>query len=118
MLTSDSVDVLRGRPERRRRWESIVEAGNGRLHRYDGTVPCNVWIVDEHVLIEKSGPDPFAEAYGVPIVSRSEAVRSWADRLVDGYRAEATRLEPECFAGPAPATEWPRGSSTGRDTDP
>jgi predicted transcriptional regulator len=104
VLTADSVDRLRETTERRERWASILEAGAD-VRRYDGEIPCNLWIVDEHVLIKKSGPEPFAEAYGVPIVSRNEAVRSWANRLVDSYRAEATRLEPGYFGESAPPSE-------------
>lgn len=101
VLTSDSVDFLRGTPNRRERWAAIVAAGTG-LYEYDGELPCNLWIVDEAVLIKKSRPGSFAEAYGVPIVSRDEAVRAWANDLVDTYRARATRLEPASFAGSAP----------------
>jgi predicted transcriptional regulator len=104
VLTPDSIDFLRETPDRRRRWASILEAGAGELYRYDGTLPCNLWISDEHVLIKKSGPEPFAESYGVPIVTRNEAVHSWANGLVDAYRAEATRLEPGHFTDPDPST--------------
>jgi len=105
VLTADNIEFLREAPERRRRWEAILEAGNGELYRYDGNIPCNLWIIDEHVLIKQSGPEPFAESYGVPIRSENETVRSWANDLIDTYRAEATRLEKGYFAGPAPSAE-------------
>jgi predicted transcriptional regulator len=105
VLTADSVDFLRETPERRRRWASIVESGTGDLYRYDGEIPCNLWIIDEYVLIKKSGPEPFSQAYGVPIVSQDETVHSWADRLIDSYRAEATRLESGYFAESGSSTE-------------
>ncbi|MFC6939602.1 helix-turn-helix transcriptional regulator [Salinirubellus sp. GCM10025818] len=101
VLTTGSLDFLRETPRRRGRWASIVEAGAG-LYQYDGEIPCNLWIMDENVLIKKSRPEPFAEAYGVPIISRDEDVRSWANQLIDTYRAEATRLEPGYFAESAP----------------
>lgn len=105
VLTAESIEFLRANPDRRKRWAAIVEAGTGALYRYDGEIPCNLWIIDDHVLIKKSGPDPFADSYGVPIVSRNEAVRAWADRLIDAYREEATRIEPGYFAESDPSTE-------------
>jgi len=95
VLTADSVDFLREAPDRRRRWASIADAVDGDLFRYDGTIPCNLWIIDEAVLIKKSGPDSIAEAYGVPIVCRNEAVLDWANQLVDTYQAEATQVDLE-----------------------
>lgn len=47
VLTSESIDLLRETPERRRRWASILEAEKGDLYRYDGNIPCNLWIIDE-----------------------------------------------------------------------
>ena len=104
VLTADSITFLRDDPERRDRWAAIVDADTP-LYRYDGIIPCNIWIIDETVLIKKSGPEPFAEAYGVPIVSKNEAVRAWANQLIDTYREGADRLEPEYFAEFAPSTE-------------
>jgi predicted transcriptional regulator len=104
VLTAASLDFLQDAPERRERWASIVEAGAD-IHRYDGEIPCNLWIVDETVLIEESRPEPVAAAPDVPIVSRDGQVRSWADELIDTYRAEATQLEPGDFSGPATSPE-------------
>jgi len=104
VLTADSITFLGGDPERRERWTAIIDAGTP-LYRYDGDIPCNVWIIDETVLIKKSGPEPFADAYGVPIVSQNEAVRAWANQLIDTYRDRADRLDPGYFAEFAPSTE-------------
>jgi predicted transcriptional regulator len=105
VLTGESIDSLRETPHRRERWASIVDADRAGLYRYDGDIPCNLWIIDEYVLIKKSSPDSVAEAYGVPIVSRNEAVRSWANGLIDDYRADATRLDVGYFTGGVSSAE-------------
>jgi len=104
VLAASSLDFLQDTPKRRERWASIVEAGAD-LYRYEGEIPCNLWIMDETVLIKKSRPESFTEAYGVPISSRDEDVRSWANQLIDTYRAAATQLEPGDFSGATPSTE-------------
>jgi predicted transcriptional regulator len=65
VLTNDSIDLIRENPERRDRWASVAPTGTGHYH-YDGELPCNLWIIDENVLIKKSGPEPFAEALWGP----------------------------------------------------
>lgn len=82
--------------DRRELWRDILEAG-GQLYRYDGLIPCNVWIFDDLVLIKKSPPGPIDDSYGVPIVSENSAVRSWAEDLIDQYIADADRLDEDSF---------------------
>lgn len=104
VLTADSIAFLSDHPDRRECWAAIIDAG-GPLYRYDGDIPCNVWVIDETVLIKKSGPEPFADAYGVPIVSQNREVRAWANQLIDTYRDRADRLSPAYFTEFAPSTE-------------
>ena len=77
-------------------WQDIVEAG-GEVYPYGGPIPCNVWVIDEIVLIKKSGPEPIDESYGVPIVSDNPEVRSWAVGLIEEHIADAERIQPEAF---------------------
>jgi DNA-binding HxlR family transcriptional regulator len=86
--------------DRRDLWRDILEAG-AQLYRYDGPIPCNLWIFDELVLIKKSRPGPIDESYGVPIVSENSAVRSWAEDLIDRYIADAERLDEISFLEPS-----------------
>lgn len=80
--------------DRRELWRDILEAG-GQLYRYDGPIPCNLWIFDELVLIKKSRPGPIDDSYGVPIVSENSTVRSWAEDLIEQHIADAERLDEE-----------------------
>lgn len=107
VLTDDIIDYLREQSDRRIRWRAIVEEGAG-VFRTPGALPCNLWIFDDVVLIKKSGPEPIQDAYGVPIQSENETVRSWAEDLIDRCRADATRVEVETFAEEATA---PRAES-------
>lgn len=86
------LSYIREHPARFERWRENVTAG-AEVSLYDGSLPCNLWIADDVVLIKESGPGPIDESYGVPIVSRNEAVRSWAHELIDRYRADSTELE-------------------------
>jgi predicted transcriptional regulator len=104
VLTGTSIDVLRENPDRRDRWADIVETGGG-LYQYDDPIACNLWIVDETVLIKRSGPENLGDSYGVPIVSENDTVRSWAHDLIDSYRDAATPLDSDAFAEATSATE-------------
>jgi hypothetical protein len=51
------------------------------------------------------GQEPFADAYGVSIVSQNEAVRAWAAQLIDTYQDRVDRLDSEYFTEFVPSTE-------------
>lgn len=97
VLTDDLIGYLRGRPERRERWREIVEGGAD-VFQVRSSIPCNLLIFDDVVLIKKSGPGSIEESYGVPIRSENEGVRSWAHDLIDRWRADATRVDAGAFA--------------------
>jgi len=100
VITDELLGYLGSRPERARRWIALVEAGSD-LHHHKGPIPCNLWIFDETVLIKKSGPEPIDEAYGVPIVSENDTVRSWAHDLIDEWMERASPIDISAFdAGP------------------
>ena len=91
-------DLPTDQPNRRKWWREIIDA-DADLYFCEGPIPCNLWIIDETVLIKQSHPDEIDESYGVPIVSTNDTVRSWAHDLIDHYRADATRIEPEMVSG-------------------
>lgn len=97
VVTDDLVEYLRAQPERRTRWRELVEAG-AEVYRYDGHVPCNLFVFGGTVLIKRSRPEPIHDSYGAPIESEDEAVRSWARDLVERHRADATPVGVEAFA--------------------
>jgi predicted transcriptional regulator len=97
VITEDVIEYLSGHAERRERWVDTTEAG-ATLWRWEGAIPCNLWIFDDTVWIKKSGPESIQETYGVPIISDDSTVRSWGDDLIDRYRNDATRVDVETFA--------------------
>jgi predicted transcriptional regulator len=109
VVTDECLDFLAERADRRERWRDILDAGSD-LYLYSGSIPCNLWIFDETVLIKKSGPEPIDESYGVPIVTDNDAVRSWGHDLIDRYRADAVRVDAEAFSEAAVSTGEPSAS--------
>lgn len=92
VLAGGLVEHLRDQPEGPPPWREYVEAG-ANVYRYEGHIPCNLFVVDERVLVFSDRPD-------VPqaIESDDDAVRAWALDLVEGYRDDAERVEAEAFA--------------------
>jgi len=84
-------------PSRRELWQELLDAGAD-FYLYDGHLPCNLWIIDETVLIKKSRPGSIDASYGVPIVTTDSSVRSWAHDLIDRYRSDAGRIDAELLA--------------------
>jgi hypothetical protein len=108
VVTDELFGYLGSRPERATRWRALVEAGSD-LHRHEGPIPCNLWIFDETVLIKKSGPEPIDEAYGVPIVSDNDTVRSWAHGLIDECMEAASSIDVSAFEAEPTAPEAESG---------
>lgn len=82
---------------RRKLWRDILEA-DADLYLCEGPLPCNLWIIDETVLIKKSRPGSLDDSYGAPIVSTNSTVRSWGHDLIDRYRSQATRIDVSVLA--------------------
>mgnify|MGYP000622160969 CR=1 FL=1 len=97
VTTREVVDHLRRTPDRRERWRDLVEAGVSIFYR-DPPIPCNLMLFDELVLIKRSDTGPIDDSYGVPIVSESEAVLSWAHDLIDEHRTDAVRVDAGALA--------------------
>lgn len=100
VLTEGVLDYLRSRPERRERWVDTMGT-DADLWIWEGDVPCNLWIFDDTVWIKNDSP--IQDAYGVPIITDDDTVRSWAHDLIDRYRDEATPVDIATFAGELPA---------------
>lgn len=99
IITGGCIDLLREHADRRRRWQEVLDAG-GDIYRYEDHVPCNLYRFDGTVLIKKSAPEPFQDAYGIPIQTENPTVRVWAEDLLADHRNAATRVERESFREP------------------
>lgn len=97
VITEGVIEYLRGHPERRARWRDCLGAG-ATVYQYDDHLPCNLWIIDDTVIIKKGGPESTQRSYGVPIISENETVQEWAAELIKTYRAEATPISIDVFA--------------------
>lgn len=88
------VDFIRDNPEGPPPWREYVESG-ARIYRYDGRLPCNLFVVDGTVLFMKnlSGKGEV----GTAIESRNRTVRSRALDLFETYRDDAERIDAEVF---------------------
>jgi predicted transcriptional regulator len=82
-------------PERRRRWRESVAAG-ATVYRYDGHVPCNLFVFDRRVLVPNT--DPEKGQTGAFVESEDPRVYEWAVDLLERHRAEAERVGPGVFA--------------------
>jgi predicted transcriptional regulator len=102
VATGDVVDHICDSPDRRGRWRDVLAAGSD-LYRCEPPIPCNLMVFDGTVLIKRSDAGPIDDAYGVPIVSESDAVAAWAHDLIDSYREETRRVDADVFAGPETA---------------
>lgn len=86
---------VRDHPERAPRWREYVAAG-ANVYRYDGTVPCNLVVLDGTVYIGKSQSE-YGEPYTV-VETENDAVVSWACEIIERHRTAAERLDTEAFA--------------------
>ena len=81
--------------EREQTWKELAHHGAD-IYRYDGQIPCNVFILDDTVLLGETPPD--GEGC-VLIETDSTAVREWAEEFVEKYRTKAVRLTTKEFTG-------------------
>lgn len=95
VVSDGEFAYVRDHPERAPRWREYVEAG-ANVYRYDGTIPCNLVVLDETVYVGKTQSE-YGEPYTV-IECENEAARAWAREIIETHRADAERLEAEAFA--------------------
>lgn len=88
----------RGDRERAQTWKELTECGAD-VYRYAGDIPCNVFILDETVLLGETPP----EGEGcVLIETDSEPVLAWAHEFVEEYRGKADPITGESFTDEEP----------------
>lgn len=75
-----------------------VEAEGMRIYSYDGHLPCNLWVVDETVVIENSQVATVES--GTILETQDEAVRDWALDLVDAYIDASEEIQPRELPSP------------------
>lgn len=91
VFTEGLFDYLRAHPDEPPRWQDLIEAGT-RMYRYDGRIPCNLFVMDEMVLISRSVSDP--NEVGSFIETRNDTVRQWALEVIEEHRDAATQIDP------------------------
>jgi hypothetical protein len=94
VITNEELQYLLDHPDRLPRWRDYLEAG-ANVYLYDGQIPCNLFVLDETVIIGNSqseiGPDL------VVIETTNETLRSWVLEVLDEYKADATPLDTASF---------------------
>ena len=91
------IEYTKEKSDRRTRWREMTEEGAS-VFRYEGAIPCNMYIFDDRLLLKKGGTEPIEEGYGVPIESTDGTVLAWGHDLIDQCRAAATRVDASTFA--------------------
>lgn len=95
VLTERLVTYLKNQSEQTPLWREYIDAG-ARVYCYEGTLPCDLFIVDETVLIGDNQSDAVRPCEFIE--TDDEAVLAWARELLESYLADADRLGPETFA--------------------
>lgn len=80
-------------PERAQTWQDLAQSGAD-VYRYDGAIACNVFVLDETVLLGETPPD----GEGCTLIETdSERVVEWAHWFIEEYRTKADPLTGEEF---------------------
>lgn len=104
VLTDGLVTYLQDRDEQTSCWQEYIEGG-ARVYRYEGRIPCNVFIVDETVLVMNNDPEAGRPCEFIEI--RDDTVRAWAENLIETYCGDAERLDSTAFVSKSSATAKP-----------
>lgn len=96
VITDQEFDYILDQPERVGRWREYLEGG-ANVYRYDGEIPCNLFVFDNTVLISHTNSE-FGEPHA-GIESSNKEILSWAKQVIDTYRREAEGLDSTAFAG-------------------
>lgn len=91
VITDGELAALRRHPDRLSCWQTYVEAG-ANLYCYEGSIPCNLLVIDETVFVLDRQPDALEG-----IECTNPRVREWATDLIDDYREAAERLDAAAF---------------------
>ena len=93
VLAGGLVEFLRTRGKQPPRWRQFIEAGAS-VYRYGGHIPCNLFLMDETVLIMSDQP----KGGGAAIESENETVRRAVMELYEDYLEAADPIEADYFA--------------------
>lgn len=92
ILAGGLVDHLRTQQTTPPNWGEYIEAG-AEVYRYEGHVPCNLFVFDDLVLLMNDRP----VGRGAAIESHSEAVRAGATDLFETYKSNAVQVDADVF---------------------
>jgi predicted transcriptional regulator len=92
VLAGGLIEHLRDHPDGPPQWHDYITAG-ARVYYYDGHIPCNLFVVDDTVLLLNDRPNA-----GEAIETENETVRSWAHDLIATYREAAETVEADTFS--------------------
>lgn len=95
VLAADLIEYLADKPARRDWLRNYVDAGAA-VYRYGEPLPCNLLVIDDLVLIGKTHPEG-GHPYRA-ITTENEAVRSWAESVIDHYGSAAKPIEPDTLS--------------------
>ena len=93
VLAGGLVRYLRDQHHHPPYWREYIEAG-AHVYRYDGYIPCNLFIVDETVLLMNDEP----EGSGAAIETENDTVRAGVYELFETYREDAAEIDANVFA--------------------
>jgi len=93
VLAGGLVEFLRDEGHQPPDWREFTGSA-GRIYRYEGHVPCNLFIVDETALVMNDRPPGSTAA----VESEDEAIRAELAALFESYREDADRVHAEFFA--------------------
>lgn len=93
VLAGGLVGYLRDQQHQPPDWQRYIAAG-ARVYRYDGRIPCNLFIVDETVFLMNDQP----EGGGAAIETENDRVLGGVAELFETYRDDATPIAAGDFA--------------------
>ncbi len=88
VLAGGLIEYLQNNPDGPPPWEAYIDAG-ARVYRYQGHIPCNLFVIDETVIITNDHP---TNEY---IETANDTVGEWAADLIDTYRDDADRVDAD-----------------------
>lgn len=93
VLTREAIRTASQHSETRQWFEEMITNGVP-LYQYDGSLPVNLKIVDETVLLTPSDENGLIVAL---IECENEDILSWATKTFESYRSKATRVGRGAF---------------------
>lgn len=93
VLTREAIKIANQESETRQWFQEMI-TNDVALYQYDGSVPVNLKIVDETVLLTPSDENGLIVAL---IECENEDILSWATEMFESYRSEATQVGMDAF---------------------